>query len=96
MTFTLADWMIYTLWALFGFMMLDFLIAFAQSFWRGSLHPNVALVYLKDMLYYVLPMNLLMSLISIDPTGWIFVIGYFIGGLAVISKYVLDIISRFR
>lgn len=96
MTSTLADWMMYTLWVLFGFMIADFLVAFCRAFWVGSLHPNLVLAYLKDILYYVMPMNVIMSLIPLDPTGWVFIIGYFVSGFAVILKYMLDIISRFR
>ena len=36
MTFTLTSWMIYTLWAIFGLMIIDFLIGFIRSFWAGS------------------------------------------------------------
>lgn len=96
MAFTLADWMIYTMWAVFGLMIIDFLIAFFRRFWEGSFDPAFALGYLKDVLYYVLPLNVILSMTSIDPTGWILVIFYFIGGIAVILKYVLDIIKKFR
>jgi hypothetical protein len=95
MGYTLADWMIYTMWAIFGLMTIDFLIVLFRSFWAGSFAPTFVLDYLKDILYYVLPLNILVSMTSLDPTGWILVIWYFIGGLAVIIKYVLDIKSRF-
>lgn len=88
--------MVYTLWGVFGFMLLDFLISFVKSFWEGSFRPALVLGYMKDILYYVLPLNVLLSMISFDPTGWIAVIFYFICGLAVMVKYVLDIIKRFQ
>ena len=88
--------MIYTLWGIFGFMLLDFLIAFFKSFWQGSFGPTIVLGYLKDVLYYVLPLNVLLSMISFDPTGYTIVVFYFIGGLAIMAKYVLDIIRRFQ
>ncbi len=95
MGYSLADWMIYTVWAIFGLMIIDFLIVLFQSFWQGSFHPTFILGYLKDILYYILPLNILVSMSSIDPTGYALLVFYFIGGLAVIIKYVLDIKSRF-
>ncbi|NQX57949.1 hypothetical protein [Paenibacillus qinlingensis] len=96
MTNTIEGWIIYTIWGIFGFMLVDFLIAFFKSFWVGSFGPTVVLGYLKDVLYYVLPLTVLLSMISFDPTGWIVVIFYFICGLAVMAKYVLDIIKKFQ
>ncbi|MGN7470627.1 hypothetical protein [Brevibacillus sp. SAFN-007a] len=96
MGFTVADWMIYTMWAVFGFLLIDFLIVLFRSFWAGTFHPAFVLGYLKDILYYVLPLNIIVSMTAIDPTGWILVVWYFIGGLAVIAKYLLDIIKRFE
>ncbi|MBD0381802.1 hypothetical protein [Paenibacillus sedimenti] len=96
MTFTLTDWMLYTMWAVFGLMIIDFLIAFFKLFWEGAFNPSFVLGYLKDILYYVFPLNVLLSLLSIDPTGWILVIFYFIGGIAIVLKYVVDIIKRFQ
>lgn len=96
MGYSLADWMIYTVWAIFGLMIIDLLIVLFQSFWQGSFHPSFILGYLKDILYYILPLNILVSMTSIDPTGYTLLIFYFIGGLAVMIKYVLDIKSRFE
>ncbi|OCT15752.1 hypothetical protein A8709_15945 [Paenibacillus pectinilyticus] len=84
------------MWGIFGLMFIDFLIAFFKSFWAGSFTPALVLGYLKDVLYYVLPLNFLLSMVSIDPTVWALVVFYFIGGLAVMIKYVLDIIKRFQ
>lgn len=96
MGFTLTDWMLYTLWAIFGFMIVDLLIVLFRSFWQGSFNPESVLGYLKDILYYILPLNLVISMISLDPTGFILVTFYFIGGIAVILKYILDIKKRFE
>ncbi|WP_052947725.1 hypothetical protein [Aneurinibacillus tyrosinisolvens] len=96
MTFTLSDWMIYTMWAIFGLMIINLLITLFQSFWKGSFDPTFVLNYLKDVLYYVLPLQIVVSVIPIDPTGWILVIFYFIGGIAVILKYLLDIKRKFQ
>jgi hypothetical protein len=94
MGFTLSDWMLYTLWAVFGLMILNFLIAFVQSFWAGKFDPTFVLDYLKDIVYIVFPLNMLISMFSLDPTGWILITFYFIGGIAAVVKYLLDIKNK--
>jgi hypothetical protein len=96
MGFTLADWMVYTLWGVLGLMSLDLLIQLLKSFWKGSFSLTFVLDYLKDVLYYVMPLTVLLSLFDLDPTGWALVIFYFLGGLAVMVKYLTDIIHRFK
>jgi hypothetical protein len=86
MGYSLADWMIYTIWAIFGLMIIDFLIVLFRSFWQGSFDPGFVLGYL----------NVLVSMTSIDPTGYTLLVFYFIGGLAVMIKYILDIKKRFE
>ncbi|MFD2371567.1 hypothetical protein ACFSO0_16695 [Brevibacillus sp. GCM10020057] len=95
MGYSLADWMIYTIWAIFGLMIIDFLIVLFRSFWEGTFSPNFILGYLKDILYYILPLNVIVSMISIDPTKYTLIVFYFLSGIAVILKYVLDIKGRF-
>jgi hypothetical protein len=96
MGFALSDWMVYTLWGVLGLMSLDFLIQLLKSFWKGSFNLTFVLDYLKDVLYYVMPLTVLLSLVELDPTGWTLVIFYFLGGLAVMVKYGTDIIHRFK
>lgn len=96
MSFTLSDWLVYTLWAVFGLMIIDFLIGFIKSFWKGSFTLTFVLDYLKDVLYYVVPLYIIVTISSIDPTGWILNIFYFIGGIAVSLKYLLDIFKKFK
>lgn len=96
MNFTLADWIIYTMWGIFGLMSIDLLIALFKSFWKGSFNPTLVLDYLKDILYFVFPLNIVISFFEIDPTGWILIIFYFVGGIAIIIKYLTDIINRFK
>ncbi|AJY76948.1 hypothetical protein VN24_23295 [Paenibacillus beijingensis] len=96
MHLSLADCMIYTMWAIFGLMIIDFLIAFFRLFWEGSFNPTFVLGYLKDVLYYVLPLNVIISMSPIDPTRWILVIFYFVGGVAVVLKYLMDIKRKFH
>lgn len=96
MEFSAASMAIYMMLAVFGLMIIDFLLAFFKSFWTGTFSPSIVLNYLKDIVYYVLPLNILVSMMSIDPTGWILLIFYFIGGLAVIIKYGIDIIGKIK
>ena len=95
MSFTLTSWMIYTMWAVYGLMIIDFLLAFFKSFWSGTFSPMIVLNYLKDIVYFVLPLNIIVSMMPMDPTGWILVIFYFLGGIAVILKYLIDIKGKF-
>ncbi|SDW18674.1 hypothetical protein [Paenibacillus sp. CF384] len=95
MTFTLAAWVTYTMWAIFALMIIDFVIAFSKSFWKGTFDTTF-LGYLKDIVFYVLPLNFLLSMVSIDPTTYTLIVLFFIGGVSVIYKYVMDIIGRFK
>lgn len=95
MEFTLVAWITYTMWAVLGMMIIDFLTAFIPSFWKGTFDTTF-LPYLKDILYYVLPLNFLLSMVPIDPTEYTLIVLFFMGGASVIIKYVLDIIGRFR
>ncbi|WP_160719242.1 hypothetical protein [Bacillus sp. USDA818B3_A] len=96
MMFSLSEWMLYTMWAVFGLMILDLLLGFLKSFWKGTLTSDLILGYLKDVLYYVVPLNFIISMFPIDPTGWILIVFFFVGGLGVIIKYVLEIIKKFK
>ncbi|UOY91733.1 hypothetical protein MUG87_14705 [Ectobacillus sp. JY-23] len=96
MGFELSDWLLYTLWTVLGLMILDFVVGFIRSFWKGSFSTSLVLDYLKDIVYLIFPLNLLLSLITIDPTGWILITFYFISGIAIIIKYILDIKGKFR
>jgi hypothetical protein len=88
--------MIYVMLAIFGLMIIDFLIALGRRFWEGQFHPGFALEYLKDILYYIFPLNIVISLFPIDPTKRVLPICYFVFGVFVIIKYVLDIIRKFQ
>jgi hypothetical protein len=94
MTFTLTDWMLYTMWAVLGLMGLNFLVGLYRSLRVGDFSNTLILSYLQDLLYYVLPLFLLANIMSLDPTGWLVQIGYYIGGIGVIIKYVTDIKSK--
>ncbi|MBM7563157.1 hypothetical protein [Paenibacillus sacheonensis] len=92
---TLGDWVVYTMWGVFGFLILDFVIAFARSFWSGAFNTTF-LDYLKDIVFYVVPLNFILSMTTIDPTHYTLIVLYFIGGASVMIKYVTDIVRKFR
>ncbi|MEW9668462.1 hypothetical protein [Ammoniphilus sp. 3BR4] len=85
------------MWAVFGLMSLDLLIGLVRSFWSGTFSaiPKMVLDLLKDVLYYVAPLMILMSMIAIDPTGWVLLVLYFLGGLSIIGNYVMAIKNKF-
>jgi hypothetical protein len=96
MGFTLSDWLVYTMMAVFGLMIIDFVIAFIKNFWKGSFNLTFMLDYLKDVLFYVAPLYIIVTLSSIDPTGWIMKVFYIILGIAVSLKYLMDIVKKFK
>lgn len=96
MGFALSDWLIYTLMAVLGLMIIDFLIGFIKSFWKGSFSLTFMHDYLKDVLFYVVPLYFIVTLSPIDPTGWILHIFYFLLGIAVSLKYLIDIFKKFK
>lgn len=96
MTFALSGLMLYTMWAIFGLMFIDFLICFFRSLSSSSFPITLMLNYLMDILNFVLPLMIIVSMMPLDPTGgWVMQIAYYVGGLAIIWHYVTSIKSRF-
>ncbi|MBP1932200.1 hypothetical protein [Ammoniphilus resinae] len=95
MELSLTSFMIYTLWAVYGLLIIDFLFAAFQSFWVGSFSPAIVSDCLKGVLYYVFPLYVILITIPMDPTGWILAIFYFVCGFGVMLKYAIDIKGRF-
>lgn len=85
------------MWAVWGSLCLDLLIGLVRSFWAGSfsLVPSMVLDHLKDVLYYVTPLMVMMTMMSIDPTGWVLLILYYICSLSVIWNYIVAIKNKF-
>lgn len=92
----MAGWMLYTLWAVLGLMLLHFLISLFRSLVTKSFTLEVVLVYLKDILFYVFPLLVIITLLPLDPTGWILIVFYFISGVAIILNYLIGIINQWR
>jgi hypothetical protein len=84
------------MWAIFGLMWIDLLIGLFKSLVTKSFSLKIVLDYLKDVLYYVMPLMIVLNLMSLDPTGWFFFIFYYIGGLAVILHYLIAIKNKWR
>lgn len=89
-------WVLYTMWAVLGLMLLDFLIGLIRSIVTKSFSLQWVLGYFKNVLYHVFPLLIIISLIPIDPTGWILFIFYLIGGLALIIHYLIEIGHKWR
>ncbi|MGP7817276.1 hypothetical protein ACTXGU_09015 [Niallia sp. 01092] len=92
----ISSWVIYAVWAVFGFMLLDFLFGLFKSFVTWKLSPEIITNYLKDILYFVIPLITLTSLFPIDPTGWILLIFYYICSVGIIWMYIIRLIDKWR
>lgn len=96
MTFALSGWMLYSMWAIFGLMFVDFLVNFFRSLSSSSFPITLMLNYLKDIVSYVLPLMIIVNMMSLDPTGgWVMLVGYYVGAIALIWNYITSIKSRF-
>lgn len=93
---SLTHWMEVALWVVLGSMAVDFLVGFFRSLQGNKLvNANEAvLVYLREIVVYVLPLFMLAGIASMDETGWIVKAAYYIGALAVVIKYLKDIKAK--
>ena len=89
MTLMLTGWMLYSLWIVLGLMALNFLTGLYRSLRVGDFSPALILGYLQDLLYYVFPLLLLASISTLDTTGWVVLVGYYVGVLGIALKYLL-------
>lgn len=94
MTFMLTDWMLYAMYVVLGLMALDFLLGLYMSLKAGKFSSALILNYLKDLLYYVLPLFLLANLMALDSTGFLILTGYYIGAFGVALKYLYDLKNK--
>lgn len=94
MTFALSGLMLYAMWAIFGLMFVDFLINLFRNLSANSL--TLMLDYLRDILSYVLPLMIVVNMMPLDPTGgWVMLIAYYVGAIAIIWNYLTSIRNRF-
>ncbi|MDI4643650.1 hypothetical protein [Cohnella hashimotonis] len=93
---SLTHWMEVALWVVLGLMAVDFLVGFFQSL-RGNKLVNAneaVLVYLREIVVYVLPLFILSGIALMDETGWIVKTAYYIGAVALVIKYLKDIKAK--
>ncbi|MCM3629653.1 hypothetical protein M3194_20135 [Paenibacillus glycanilyticus] len=88
---SLTLWMEVALWVVMGSMAANLLVDLFKSVTGGKFSTDFVLGYLKDMVYYVLPLLLLAGLAAMDVTGWVVLVGYYLGALAVLLKYLMDL-----
>jgi hypothetical protein len=91
---SLTHWMEVALWIVLGSMAVDFLVGLFKSLTGSKLSHVPVLGYLKDIVSYVLPLLLLASISVMDSTGWIVLVGYYVGAFAVLVKYLMDIKAK--
>lgn len=91
----LSGLMLYTMWAIFGLMFIDFLTSFFRSLSPNSFPIHLFLEYLRDIVNYVLPLMIIAFFATLDPTGWVMIVAYYVGGIAVIWNYLSAIKNRF-
>ncbi|MBB6633047.1 hypothetical protein [Cohnella thailandensis] len=97
MAVALTYWMEVALWVALGAMAVDFLAGLFQSL-KGNTISSLnepVLGYLKDIVYYVLPLLMLAGFSTMDETEWIVKAAYFVGAAAVVIKYLKDIRAKF-
>lgn len=92
----IVGWILYTMWAVLGLMLLDFFIGFFKSLVTRSFSPSTVLNYLKDVLYYVLPLIIIVTWMPLDPTGWLLKTFFYIGGFAVVWNYLMAIKNKWK
>lgn len=92
----MTGWMLYAMWAILGFMLIDFLVGVFRSLVTRSFSPSMVSDYLKDILFYVFPLIFLLNLVSLDPTSWVLLIFYYVCSLAVIWNYIVAIIKKWK
>jgi hypothetical protein len=94
MTFELTGWMLYAMWAVLGVMGLDFLVGLVKSLNSSSSMVSMVMGYLKDMLTYILPLFVVYNLMSLDPTGIVMMVFFYLCALGLFVKYIYDLKGR--
>jgi hypothetical protein len=84
------------MWAATGLLLIDFLIGVFRSLVTKSFTHKLVLGYLSDLLHLVFPLLIIMTLMPLDPTGWILHAFYYISVLAIIWHYLVEIVNKWR
>ncbi|WP_445491367.1 hypothetical protein [Niallia sp. 03133] len=96
MVHILGMWMYYAIWAVLGFMLLDFLFGLFKSLVTWKLSPKIITTYLKDILFFIIPLFYIASILPVDPTGWILIIFFYICSVGIIWEYISRIINKWK
>ncbi len=84
------------LWIVLGSMAANLLVGLYKSLAGGKLSPEPVLGSLRDIVSYVLPLLILSGISAMDETGWIVPLAYYVGAVAVVIKYLMDIRAKWR
>jgi hypothetical protein len=79
------------MWVVLGLMGLSFLLGLYKALKAGSFSSALILTYLQDMLFYVFPLFLISNMMSLDPTGFLLLVAYYIGALGLVLKYLAQL-----
>jgi hypothetical protein len=94
MSFFLSGWMLYTMLAVLTVIGLNLIVGVYKAVTANRFTFAVLPQFLLAILHYILPMLILVNLIPLDPTKVVVLIAYYVGGVGVILKYLLDIQSK--
>ncbi|UCZ51425.1 hypothetical protein LGQ02_11070 [Bacillus shivajii] len=91
MTFVLSGFMLYTFWVVMALIAIDYLAGIYRALRRNNFSLSNLADILTSVLYHVFPLLILASLVSIDPTGLVVLIVYYLAAIGVIFKYLIEI-----
>lgn len=94
MTFALTGYMLYAMWGILILIGIDFIMGLYRAFKLKIFNLARLTDFLSGLLYDVFPLIILVSLMPLDPTGWIILIAYYIGAAGVVWKYLMEIRSK--
>ncbi|WP_096188857.1 hypothetical protein [Evansella halocellulosilytica] len=91
MSFALSGFMLYTMWVVLAAIGVNFLLGIINSFRQNTFALSNLAEFLNGILYSVFPLFILVNLMTLDPTSWLFLTAYYIGAVGVIFKYLYEI-----
>lgn len=95
MMVALSGWMLYTMWAVLGLIGLNVLAGMYRALMSNTFSLSLVPKFLGDMLNTVLPLMILGAAQTYDPTGWIALIAYYVAGVGLIWRYLVEIKVKF-
>ncbi|MCX7569889.1 hypothetical protein OS242_07920 [Tumebacillus sp. DT12] len=95
MMVALSGWMLYTMYAVLGLIGLNVLAGMYRALMSNTFSLSLVPNFLGDMLHTVLPLMILAGAQTYDPTGWIALIAYYVAGVGLIWRYLMEIKGKF-